>query len=176
MLLEDQWFYFSGGRKASSLEELKQVLEVLGEDEFRHHVNDQRNDFANWVEGVFGELGLAKNMREVSEKEGLVIILDEFLKKKKQKKARHEKIKRLIIPERKKITPTSEKELSKKEIETIIDDAKQTLEKEEQHMLHKKMHLKAEHHKFVVKEFIYGFVLGLIFGLIMLGIIFNLKF
>lgn len=30
-------------------------------------------------------------------------------------------------------------------------------------------------HKFVVREFIYGFVLGLIFGLIMLGALFNIK-
>lgn len=82
MIEEDKWFYFLKGRKAKSIDELRDILEVIDESEFKHHVNHHKNDFANWIEGVFGEKELAKNMREVSEKEGMIIILDDFVDKK----------------------------------------------------------------------------------------------
>ena len=82
MIEEDKWFYFLKGRKARSIDELRDILEVIDESEFKHHVNHHKNDFANWIEGVFGEKELAKNMREVSEKEGMIIILDDFIDKK----------------------------------------------------------------------------------------------
>lgn len=186
----DKWFYFSSGMKASSIEELKKALEKIDEAEFRHHVNNERNDFANWVEHVFRKTKLARTMREVSEKDGLLIILSDYLKKSHKSKLKpHEKIKRLIISEKrhlknkikKKAKPVpdrklSEKKLSEEEIKGIVDDAKQVLG-EEVALSRGTRYRGAEHYpRFIVKEFIYGFLLGLIFGLIMLGIIFNLKF
>ena len=82
---KEKWFFFKNGRHASSIEELCRALEWLGDDEFRFHVNMQRNDFANWVEDVFHEGELAHSMREVAEREGLLIILDEYLKNKSKK-------------------------------------------------------------------------------------------
>lgn len=82
-LPEDKWFYFRNGRRASNIQELKDVLESMDEFEFKHHVNNERNDFANWVEGVFEKKKLAKNLREVSERDGMVIMLEDFLKKEK---------------------------------------------------------------------------------------------
>jgi len=176
MIPQEKWFYFASGKKASSIEELRSVLEAMDEAEFRHYVNNEKNDFANWVEGVFKEKRLAQNMREVSEREGLLIILEDFLKKKLRKTERHKKIKRLIIPKEKRISPESGKELSEQEIKNIVDEAREVFEKEEQPRARKTRHLRDEQHRFIVKEFIYGFLLGLIFGLIMLGIIFNLNF
>nr|MCK4930149.1 hypothetical protein [Nanoarchaeota archaeon] len=179
MIKKDKWFCFASGRKASSIEELKELLKNMGETEFRHHVNNERNDFANWIEDVFGETRLAQSMREVSEREGLLIILENFLKK-KQHKPEHST----------RISSEVGKELSEKDIKNMVDEAKQVFEKEIEEEEKYKVertepprpeHLKLkypkpEHHRFVVKEFIYGFILGLIFGLLMLGIIFNLKF
>ena len=76
---KNKWFFFKNGRHASSIEELKQALAWLGDDEFRHHVNIQRNDFANWIEDVFHEENLAHSMREVAERDGLLIILENFV-------------------------------------------------------------------------------------------------
>ncbi|MBW2990623.1 hypothetical protein KY348_02870 [Candidatus Woesearchaeota archaeon] len=178
MLTDDKCFHFADGRKASSIKELKEILNQMSEAEFRHHVNNERNDFANWVEGVFEERKLAQNMREVSEREGLIIILNEFFREKKHKMKSHEKLKRLIIPKNKIISQGKEKELSGKDIKGIVDEAKHVLSQAIHKTTKKPKHRRIEHPdytKFVVKEFIYGFVLGLIFGLIMLGIIFNLK-
>lgn len=183
LISQDKWFYFASERKASSIEELKEVLKSVDEAEFTHHVNNERNDFANWVEGVFKEKRLAKRMRGISDREGMITILEDFLKKKKEKKESYQKIKRLIIPEEKKIISEpvkeeSEKELSEKEIKGIVDEAKQVFEKEvteeEKHKAEGAKHHKLELSRFIVKEFVYGFILGLIFGLIMLGIIFNI--
>jgi len=175
VVTQEKCFYFTSGRKAYSIEELSQVLKDMGDAEFRHHVNNERNDFANWVEDVFKESELAHNMREVSEKEGLIIILEDFLKKRRHEHKHHKKIRRVIIPENKRTGSVSEKELSEKKIKSIVHEAKQMLE-EEEHKARKAEHPKPEQYRFIVKEFIYGFLLGLIFGLIMLGIIFNLNF
>lgn len=203
MIPEDKWFYFSSGRKASNILELKEALEGISEAEFRHHVGSERNDFANWVENVFEEKKLARSMREVSEKDGLIIILEDFLKRKKSRKKPKKsfgKIKRLVVPKERRLSPEPEryltekeapereasekeasekevlgKDLSEKELKGIVSDAKQVFEKEKIAELEKE-HLKPLQSRFIVKEFIYGFLLGLIFGLIMLGILLNLRF
>jgi len=208
ILPEDKWFYFTSGRRASSIEELKAILESMSEAEFRHHVNNERNDFANWVEGVFAEFKLAKNLREVSERDGMIIILEDFLAEKHrplppiiEHHAAHPEehprpMRKVIIPEEKKLSLEPEKELSEKEIKALVDEAVNIFAKE------KKIHEKEarredafeerytekyarpepekprhydEHHRFIVREFIYGFTIGLIFGLIMLGMLLNLK-
>ena len=180
MIDEDKWFHFTHGKKASSLEELRQLIEELNEAEFRHHVNDERNDFANWVEGVFGEKKLANNMRKADTKEKLIKTLDAFLKKKHKPVPSKENV---VMPGEERTGLEAEKDLSEKEIKNIVDEAKQALEKEEGYVSKKAEHAHPkpskhpglEHHRLIVKEFIFGFLLGLIFGLIMLGIIANLR-
>jgi len=202
-LPEDKWFYFRNGKRASSIQELKDILEEMDEFEFKHHVNNERNDFANWIEGVFQEKKLAKSLREVSERDGMIIILEEFLDKKhpeveaeqesvsegkseeeetEEKEEAAELGSRVIIPPDKKLGLDSEKDLSEHEIKNMVAEAKQVLDKQIERQHKGKVFVESreakapEHHKFVVAEFIYGFVLGLIFGLIMLGILFNLRF
>ena len=195
---EDKWFYFASGRKASSIEELKQALEGMDEGEFRHHVNNEKNDFASWVEGVFQEKDLAKSMREVSEKDGLIIILEGYLEEKEASSIAPEQTPQIkkIIPSDRKLheeieeqeeqqaefkeeqvpKPEKERVLSHREIKSIVEGAKHVFAELEHRKAKKEDALKPMHHHLVLKEFIYGFILGLIFGLIMLGIIFNLKY
>jgi len=275
-LSHDKWFYFKHGKKASTLEELRDVLEKLEEVEFRHHANNEKNDFANWIEHVFGETKLARDMREVSEREGMIILLDDFISRKKEeeqkaqeaeeeqpkepfipvprpvpelyhiepeeneeqpepeaehkeeddvkKNEKHKKEhkehkehnehaehkehehQRLIIPEDQKISLEQEKELTETDIKKLVEEAMhvfeerhkeqdivETSEKEEKEepfeydeeaddielpRPKRKSVLPSEpvRQKFIFEEFIYGFVLGLIFGLIMLGILLNLRF
>ncbi len=86
MITEDKWFYFVGGRKASSLEELKDVLRVIDEAEFVFHVNSGKNDFANWTEGIFQEKELASEMRRIFEKKRMIELLEDYIKKKSSMK------------------------------------------------------------------------------------------
>ncbi len=251
---ENKWFYFKHGKRASNIAELKIVLENIGESEFKHHVDYDKNDFASWVENVFEEKKLAKNMREAGDKEGMIVLLDDFLShdnepptppmqpvinqenrehtKRHHKKASVPEQKNLIIEPGKELSEdeTSEKELSENDIKLLVDDAMQVfdtpkddktnkieiwhedekeneeekdetngievaeedageemgeeeakpkhrprLEMEKPSLEKEKGAKKEEPHKFMVEEFLYGFILGLIFGLIMLGVILQLK-
>jgi hypothetical protein len=153
---EDKWFYFASGKKAASIEELKNVLEHTGEAEFRHHVYDGRNDFASWIEGVFGETKLGHELREIVDKDGTIIMLEDFLEGKRKKEAPKkidapkEEVKaeermearakeafeapeissRSIIPEERKLKAEPEKELSEKEIKSLVNEAVEVFEQE----------------------------------------------
>lgn len=56
-----QEFYFNlaDGRQLKNLMELSAALEDMDEATFRHHVNEARNDFANWVKDTMNEAELA---------------------------------------------------------------------------------------------------------------------
>jgi hypothetical protein len=60
-----KYFYAVDGQVFKSLFDLMNGLENMNRDAFAHHVNDSRNDFANWVKGVFGDLRLADSMRSL---------------------------------------------------------------------------------------------------------------
>jgi hypothetical protein len=136
MLEQNKWFFFVNGRTASSIEELKDVLEAMSEADFRHHVNNERNDFANWIEGVFEEYKLAKSLREVSEKDGMIIIIEDFLSEKNEQQKilppiePPKPVKKIIIPKEKKLSLEAEKELTEKDIKDLVNDAIDIFEKE----------------------------------------------
>jgi len=61
---EEYHFVLKSGEKLKSVQELADALESMGEDVFSHHVNEMRNDFAQWIEDVFEESDLAEGLRE----------------------------------------------------------------------------------------------------------------
>lgn len=61
-------FYLNDGRKLESVYELIDELETMAEDQFRHHVSDIDNHFANWIEHVFDEKHLAEELRLVKDR------------------------------------------------------------------------------------------------------------
>jgi len=83
LITDDNCFYFVDGKKASSLEELRNLLGSMEDAEFVFHVNAGKNDFANWTEGVFQEKELADEMRRALEKPRMIELLDEFFERKK---------------------------------------------------------------------------------------------
>ncbi len=194
MLRENKWFYFASGGKAASIQELKLALNSMDPGTFSYHVNNQKNDFADWIEGVFNNHKLAEHLREVSEKEGMQIILEDYLKESsaEPKKASEKKAREIIIksesePEK---TPrkTPGKNLSKRALKKIVRDTEQFIKSEKKRAdkpiktsgdlkqaARKEHPERSAHMRLIVKEFIYGFVLGLIFGIVLVGILFNLK-
>jgi hypothetical protein len=62
-------FYLNNGKVISTLDELAQILPSLSEGIFSYHVNDHKNDFANWISDVFGEKSLAKQIMSISREE-----------------------------------------------------------------------------------------------------------
>ena len=76
---EEKYFVLKNGIKARNVKQLADYLGYLNEDEFLHHCNAERNDFANWVETVFGDHLLAKKLRNVNNKTETVITIYEHV-------------------------------------------------------------------------------------------------
>ncbi|MBN2142731.1 hypothetical protein JW711_05380 [Candidatus Woesearchaeota archaeon] len=83
-LESDKWFYFSHGRIAKSIEELHDVLKETTPQEFAFHVNATHNDYANWIEGVFGDQDLADKLKRVMELKDTLAILEKHISRSAQ--------------------------------------------------------------------------------------------
>jgi|SRR3989304_7562406 len=59
-------FYSNDGRILNNLEELVSALKVMSDQTFRYHVNESKNDFANWIADVIGDDKLAADLRKVT--------------------------------------------------------------------------------------------------------------
>ena len=46
--------------------DLRDALRTITEEQFKHHVNAMKNDFAAWVEAVLGNKKTASEMRKAS--------------------------------------------------------------------------------------------------------------
>ena len=59
---DDKRFFCHDGCAPRNLYQLADCLSHISADSFRHHVNETRNDFANWVRDVFGDDKLEKDL------------------------------------------------------------------------------------------------------------------
>jgi|SRR3989338_2546660 len=57
-------FVLANGKHLKNLFELSESLAEIEDHIFSHHVSKERNDFANWVAGVFGEKQLAESFKK----------------------------------------------------------------------------------------------------------------
>ena len=58
----EHYFVTKKGKALKNLEELHSYIAVIDEEEFKHHVNDQRNDFHNWIKDIHQDQVLANNL------------------------------------------------------------------------------------------------------------------
>ncbi|MEK9153060.1 MAG: DUF5752 family protein [Patescibacteria group bacterium] len=58
-------FWFNDGQVAKNLKECAAILEKIDQKVFSHHVNAQKNDFSCWLEDVFGQTTLAKQIAKI---------------------------------------------------------------------------------------------------------------
>lgn len=72
----DRSFTFANGIKVASMWELKQALLTLPEDIIVHHVRDEQNDIATWVEHVVGDKEMADEMRKYKHRWGMIVALE----------------------------------------------------------------------------------------------------
>lgn len=62
---EEHHFVLQDGRAVKTIYQLVDELETMSEEMFQHHVNEYKNDFANWIEHVFDEKHLADELRYI---------------------------------------------------------------------------------------------------------------
>jgi hypothetical protein len=61
---QEKRFWCSDGRVLRNLSELKSALEQMSEETFRHHSNETRSDFGNWVRDVIGDDKLSRDLQK----------------------------------------------------------------------------------------------------------------
>lgn len=77
----DHYFWLADGRILKNLKELHQTLQTMDESIFRHHVNDEKNDFHNWVRDVHQDEALARDLFTARGKEETISALGRRIKK-----------------------------------------------------------------------------------------------
>lgn len=86
-------FYFrlADGRVLKSIPELSDALNDMEDWVFEHHVNDDRNDFSNWIKDVYQDKKLASSLSRCKKKVSMAKSLDRNLKKKEKQLRKKEK-------------------------------------------------------------------------------------
>ncbi len=78
---KDEYFVLNNGVELKSISDLLSYLHVMPEEIFLHHVRAEKNDFANWIEHIFGLKDLADKLRTVHSKDNMIRILDDSKQK-----------------------------------------------------------------------------------------------
>jgi len=76
---EKNHFYMNDGQVLKHFKELADVLETVADDTFYHHVNADRNDFANWIRSVFEEEELATKLEHAGNKDQARLVIYRFI-------------------------------------------------------------------------------------------------
>ncbi|MBU0614778.1 MAG: hypothetical protein KJ601_01690 [Nanoarchaeota archaeon] len=76
---EQHAFWVHNGPVVKKLEDLPQAISDMDMDSFKHHVNPEKNDFANWVRDVFGNNELAGRISKVKTKKTMAKKIKEAL-------------------------------------------------------------------------------------------------
>lgn len=61
-------FWVCNGTYVHNLHELADAIESMGEEQFKTHVNNNKNDFSSWVRDVIGEVDLAEKLMSSDDK------------------------------------------------------------------------------------------------------------
>lgn len=110
----EQYFWLANGKPVKSLSELSEVLAGMSKEVFNHHVTSEKNDFSNWIKGVFKGKSLADEIESTKTPKEMKEKIDVFLRPKKQEIKKNSP-KNIEIPGDKKEIKKAEK-LQKKKI------------------------------------------------------------
>jgi len=71
----DRYFYMHNGQALRSITALVDALKNMSPEIYEYHVSHGRNDFANWIEGVYGLREVAGKMRQITVRQELSLFL-----------------------------------------------------------------------------------------------------
>ncbi len=71
----EQYFFLSNGHVFKNLLDLVENIEFMDEDIFKCHVNENKNDFANWIRDVMQENELAEKLQKTKDKNETQMLL-----------------------------------------------------------------------------------------------------
>ncbi|MBD3203939.1 hypothetical protein GF327_06575 [Candidatus Woesearchaeota archaeon] len=124
----ENYFTVSDGQIIKSPEELKIILAYMEQETFKKHVNEDKNDFSDWIRNVFNDKELSENLKTKKTKKEMVEYLRNYYKKKsKENIDRFDKKKESVYE--KKIDLNQEKKYSGQEMHNLSGAFKFRLEK-----------------------------------------------
>jgi len=68
----EQCFWVNNGPILKNIDELANAMPDLSDDVFHHHVNNEKNDFSNWVRNIIGDKALANDLLSSKNKDSAV--------------------------------------------------------------------------------------------------------
>lgn len=71
----DHYFFVNDGTVLKNVLDLSKQLDKMDNDIFEHHVNETKNDFATWINHIFKEKKLAKELLKTTNKDKTQIII-----------------------------------------------------------------------------------------------------
>ncbi|MBD3209546.1 hypothetical protein GF367_03965 [Candidatus Woesearchaeota archaeon] len=148
-------FHFRDGKQAHNLKDLRDAIIGMPDDEFAHHVDDTNNDFANWVEFVYKKPELAADLRAVTDPGKVIDVLDAELGKYTGEDVLDEAVEETSAPAAKQPHEDPAK----------LSDPPQTMVTHDNKVVYD-VSTEAPH-KFIIKEFFWGMLLGLLVGIIL---------
>lgn len=80
MVDEKLCFWTSEGKCLKNAVELLEWIEKSSDEQYNHHVSDQKNDFASWTRDVLKEKDLANAIEKAKMRKYVVRILEKFVK------------------------------------------------------------------------------------------------
>jgi hypothetical protein len=75
------YFHLRNGQSLKNLGELYPAISNMNDDEFRHHVNAAKNDFANWIYHILEKKELANKLFRTTNKEEILGLIKDELDK-----------------------------------------------------------------------------------------------
>lgn len=67
-------------RVLKTLDDLSEAINLIDPETFQKHVNAEKNDFASWVQHVFGEEQLADDLRKFPTPLRMMVSIEKFLR------------------------------------------------------------------------------------------------
>jgi len=90
----EKYFVLRSGATIKDLKELALMLDRIDDSDFTFHVNDSKNDFACWIDDVFGRKDIADAIRPIKDKKESQIVL---LKQLFLEKARYDSCSKEVV-------------------------------------------------------------------------------
>jgi|SRR3989344_3252697 len=77
---EEYKFLLNNGKDINNLKELYKELRRMDNKTFKHHVNEAKNDFYNWVRDIYKNKTLGDDLLECTTREAVMFCLSNHLK------------------------------------------------------------------------------------------------
>lgn len=173
----DKAFYCRDGKVARSLDDLTQILTSMPEDEFSHHVNEYKNDFANWIEHVLGERDLADTLRKAQSRQEIIFTVNERIMRRQVSQGlrayterQEPRLEAAVAP----AVTVVEERASKETLIPQTPPKEDALPKQDTHVSRREDYQEHPYKYFTLREFILGVLLGFVLGFVVSKLVFGL--